>query len=1160
MPGTESICLSNQIAERELLLESEEGRISTLCSNPESENNQNSTGISFVASGEAQIVGEKDESKYAPLSSYCDDKGAYSSMVCLMDPFCHAPLRLPRALHQHFPADRSSTVVLLRHGSKAWPVETVNHEFHKGWDDFRKANELEVNHKLTLACECKWIFHTIMFDRCGWELYLDDLSLDAAVKVPEKPSFFFAAFKARKRRVIVIIFLAESLHPSPLRQSLHPSPLRQPLLLQKQLFLICEYLIEFLIALRILGKSSHGTCGRGYLWRVAPNRYGTARDALYMELWHACAGPLVTLPREGERAYYFPEGHMEQADPETDEVYAQITLLPKADQTEITSPDSPLPEPQSCNVHSFCKTLTTSDTSTHGGFSVLWRHADDCLPPLDMSQQPPWQELVAIDLRGNEWHFRHIFREHMQMDSFGAVDASMLLSRRRGSKINVFEEEFKNNGRQGPAMAACSKDYNSSSWPWGIYYCNHQFSLHRPVYSYLHMLVVRRLLCSARPVTIQTSVNPTASDQDLQQAQLSYGSLLKGLQLFLLAMGHLLTSTLLTELMQKLFAQFLASMDYLPEVALVSPTQACHYVFCVTFSFGLRFAGTKNGDAQELLYDYAIYFLNEVQPPQFAAEVTAVILLQLKIVHVCGPRYWPQVIELVLEGKNYVSCSLRFIREGAVDTPAYGCIMLINGFDGDFQEFYLQVLFECVSKDRPALLQVRNLFGRVGRTKERYYEGNFQLKLLRNLTAYEKISCAILPDAHKHITRPPAAVAFPKKVKFSGVSWTHDGKGFFIAATQLPSKDGENVDAGTETNVNLNQEVYYHFLGTNQSEDILCWRDPDNPKYTHGASVTDDGKYLLLTIAESCEPVNKVYYCDMSALSNGLEGHRGRKDLLPFVKLIDNFDADYDVIANDDTLFTFQTNKDAPKYKLVRVDLKEPSTWREILQEAEKDVLESAVAVNDNQVLVSYLSNVKREDIIAFIGFTSFLSPGIMYQCNLDTGIPDMKIFREIVVPEFDRTGFNVNQVFIPTKDGTQIPMFIAARKDILLDGSHPCLLYAYGGFNISITPSFSVSRIVLTKHLDTIFCRANIRGGGEYGEEWHKAGSLAKKQNCFDDFISAAEFLVSAGYTQSRKLCIEGGSNGGLLIGACINQRPDLFGCALAHVGVMDIGFTSLP
>ncbi|KAI8011869.1 Prolyl endopeptidase [Camellia lanceoleosa] len=343
-------------------------------------------------------------------------------------------------------------------------------------------------------------------------------------------------------------------------------------------------------------------------------------------------------------------------------------------------------------------------------------------------------------------------------------------------------------------------------------------------------------------------------------------------------------------------------------------------------------------------------------------------------------------------------------------------------------------------------------------------------------------------------------------------------------------------------------------------------------------------QYLLLTITESCKPVNKVYYYDISALVNGLEHHRGRKDLLPFVKLIDNFDAEYDAIANDDTLFTFRTNKDAPKYKLVRVDLKEPTAWFDVLQEAEKDVLQSAVAVNVNQVVVSYLSDVKyvlqlrdlktgsllhrlpidigtvseirarREDSTVFIGFTSFLTPGIIYQCNLDTGVPDMKIFQEIVVPGFDRTAFDVNQVFFTSKDGTKIPMFIVATKNIPLDGSHPCLLYAYGGFNISITPYFSVSRIVLTKHLGVIFCLANIRGGGEYGEGWHKAGSLANKQNCFDDFISAAEYLVSSRYTQPKKLCIEGGSNGGLLIGACINQRPDLFGCALAHVGVMDM------
>uniref|UniRef100_A0A803NK20 Prolyl endopeptidase n=1 Tax=Cannabis sativa TaxID=3483 RepID=A0A803NK20_CANSA len=416
-------------------------------------------------------------------------------------------------------------------------------------------------------------------------------------------------------------------------------------------------------------------------------------------------------------------------------------------------------------------------------------------------------------------------------------------------------------------------------------------------------------------------------------------------------------------------------------------------------------------------------------------------------------------------------------------------------------------------------------------------------------------------------------------VKFSGISWTHDSKGFFYSRYP-PPKEGD-IDAGTETNSNLYHEMYYHLLGTDQSKDILCWKDSENPKYLFGASVTDDGKYVLLDISEGCDPVNKFYYCDISALPNGLEGFREKNDMLPFVKVIDNFDAQYQAIANDDTSFTFLTNKDAPKYKLVRVDLKEPTVWTDVLQESDKDVLESACAVNGNQMIVSYLSDVKyvlqvrdlnsgslihqlpidigtvhgisarREDNIVFFGFTSFLSPGIIYQCKLGSETPEIKVFREIAVPGFDRSDFHV---FFPSKDGTKIPMFIVARKDIVLDGSHPCLLYGYGGFNINITPSFSVSRIVLSRHLGAVFCIANIRGGGEYGEEWHKAGSLAKKQNCFDDFISAAEYLISTGYSQPKKLCIEGGSNGGLLVGACINQRPDLFGCALAHVGVMDM------
>ncbi|KAH0760283.1 hypothetical protein KY290_023776 [Solanum tuberosum] len=385
-------------------------------------------------------------------------------------------------------------------------------------------------------------------------------------------------------------------------------------------------------------------------------------------------------------------------------------------------------------------------------------------------------------------------------------------------------------------------------------------------------------------------------------------------------------------------------------------------------------------------------------------------------------------------------------------------------------------------------------------------------------------------------------------VKFSNVSWIHDSKGFFYSRYPAP-KNGENLDAGRETNANFHQQ------------------------------------YVLLYIFRNCDTVNKLYYCDLSTLPNGIEGCKGKRDdALPFNKLVDTFDASYDYVAHNGTIFTFQTNKDAPKYKLIRVDVENPDFWYDIIEEDEKDVLQSAVAVNENQLVVSYLRDVKnvlqlrdldtgellhhlpidigrvsgisarRKDDSVFIGFMNFLIPGLIYECNLKGEVPDLKVFREIVVPGFDRTEFQVNQVFVPSKDGVKIPMFIVSRKGISLDGCNPCLLFGYGGFNVSITPHFSAARVVLAKHLGVVFCIANIRGGGEYGEEWYKGGALNKKQNCFDDFISAAEYLVSAGYTQPHKLCIEGGSNGGLLVGACVNQRPDLFGCALAHVGVMDM------
>ncbi|KAI0500084.1 hypothetical protein KFK09_018292 [Dendrobium nobile] len=420
-------------------------------------------------------------------------------------------------------------------------------------------------------------------------------------------------------------------------------------------------------------------------------------------------------------------------------------------------------------------------------------------------------------------------------------------------------------------------------------------------------------------------------------------------------------------------------------------------------------------------------------------------------------------------------------------------------------------------------------------------------------------------------------------VKFSSISWTPDGKGFFYGRYPAP-KGGGNVDPGTETDINLNHHLCYHFLGTDQSEDVLCWKDPENPTYMFDAFVTEDGKYITLAISKDYDTVNKLYYCNLSALSGGLDVLKARKDMLPFVKLVDNFEARYNVVANNDTEFIFLTNKESPMYKLVRVDLNKPEIWSDVLPEDQNIVLKSAYAVNGDQLLVCYISDVKyilqirdlntgqllhnlpidigtvtgisgkRQDAEIFIGFSSFLTPGIIYQCNLSSEAPEMKVFREASVPGFNRDDFHAKQVFFSSKDGTKIPMFIVSRKDIILDGSHPTLLHGYGGFNLSLTPIFIECRIVLARNLGFIFCIANIRGGGEYGEEWHKSGSLSKKQNCFDDFIAASEFLISKGYTHSGSLCIEGGSNGALLIAACINQRPDLFGCAIVHAGFMDM------
>ncbi|MCJ8749892.1 hypothetical protein PDJAM_G00192880 [Pangasius djambal] len=415
-----------------------------------------------------------------------------------------------------------------------------------------------------------------------------------------------------------------------------------------------------------------------------------------------------------------------------------------------------------------------------------------------------------------------------------------------------------------------------------------------------------------------------------------------------------------------------------------------------------------------------------------------------------------------------------------------------------------------------------------------------------------------------------------ERVKFSCMAWTHDGKGLFY--NSYPEQDGKSD--GTETSTNLNQKLYYHVLGTPQSRDILCAEFPDQPKWMSGAEVSDDGRYVLLSIREGCDPVNRLWYCDLNTVSDGIAG------LLPWVKLIDNFDAEYEYVTNEGTVFTFKTNLDAPLYRLINVDFAQPAPgqWQELIPQHDKDVLVFATCTYSNFLCVCYLHDVKNVlkmyrlasgeelktfplevgSIVGFTGrkkdseifyyFTSFLSPAIIYHCDLTKTPLQPHVFREVQVKGFDPTDYQTTQVFYPSTDGTQIPMFIVHKKGLQLDGSHPAFLYGYGGFNISITPSYSVSRLIFVRHLGGVLAVANIRGGGEYGETWHKAGMLENKQNCFTDFQCAAEYLIKEGYTSANKLTINGGSNGGLLVGACVNQRPDLFGCAVAQVGVMDM------
>jgi prolyl oligopeptidase len=399
-------------------------------------------------------------------------------------------------------------------------------------------------------------------------------------------------------------------------------------------------------------------------------------------------------------------------------------------------------------------------------------------------------------------------------------------------------------------------------------------------------------------------------------------------------------------------------------------------------------------------------------------------------------------------------------------------------------------------------------------------------------------------------------------IKFSGASWTHDHKGFFYSRYDEPNKKTKLED------VNYYQKLYYHRLGTPQSEDVLIYHRPDQKEWGFSGDVTEDGRYLIISVWLGTDPKNLVFYKDLTNPNAEV------------IELVNQFEADYSFIDNDDSVFYFRTDLNAPRGRVIAIDPKNPASenWREIIPQS-AETLES-VGILNNQFVADYLQDAytqikifdlkgafirevelpgigsaggfggKRNDTETFYSFTSFTTPGTIYRYNMVTG--KSEVFRQPKV-DFNPDNYETKQIFYHSKDGTPVPMFITHKKGIQLDGNNPTYLYAYGGFNASMTPSFSVSLLVWLE-MGGVYAMPNIRGGGEYGEEWHQAGMKEKKQNVFDDFIAAAEWLIANKYTKPAKLAIAGGSNGGLLVGACMTQRPDLFGAALPAVGVMDM------
>ena len=394
-----------------------------------------------------------------------------------------------------------------------------------------------------------------------------------------------------------------------------------------------------------------------------------------------------------------------------------------------------------------------------------------------------------------------------------------------------------------------------------------------------------------------------------------------------------------------------------------------------------------------------------------------------------------------------------------------------------------------------------------------------------------------------------------------GISWLDDNSGFFYSS-YAPVEKGQELKTTTYF-----QKLYFHKLGTPQSEDRIVYERPDNKEYFVSGGVTEDGNWLIINVGKGTERMNMVYFKNLTM---------GKAPIMP---VIENLKNSWNFIGNDGSVFYFVTDKDASRGKVVKIDaLAQEKGWSDVIPES-ADTLNGVQFIN-NQFVLNYLKDARtvinifrtngrfvrnvvlpgigsaggfggrRTDTETFYSYSSFNAPPTIYRYDMKTGTS--KLFRRAKV-KFDPSVYEVKQVFYPSKDGTRVPMFLTYKKGTRLDGKNPTILYGYGGFNIPSTPGFSVARIGWLE-MGGIYAVACIRGGSEYGKDWWKGGSRLNKQNVFDDFAWAGKWLIANKYTSTPKLAIQGGSNGGLLVGATLNQHPELFGAAIPQVGVMDM------